>query len=529
MTLNSAQTLDQLQQENARLLALVEQQKSSIEILKHQLHLFRTARFGRKSEKNVVGEQYAFQFDEAYDVPKTSSTDATSASSTETITYTRAKKGTGRQPLPQSLPYVETIHDLKEEDKHCVCGCALTHIRDEVTEQLDVVPQMTFRVVHIRKQYACKGGEETMRLAPMPKQPITKSIATPGLLAAVINSKFNHHMPLYRQEAMFKTAGISVTRATLSHWLIKSSQLLLPLVKLLIADIQDYDIAYADETTLQVLKEKNRAPTQKSFMWLFLGGKPHKRAVVYQYHTTRSHSIARDFFADFKGYVHADCYQAYVNLGLQEAIKHVACWAHARRYFVDVAKSQKKAGLAQRFVALIRQLYLIEQALKEIHALPDDVLKTRKKQSKPVLLQIKALLDDSQLKVPPKSPLGTALFYALTHWDSLNNFLLDGRLDIDNNLSERTIKPFVIGRKNWLFHGNELGATAASILYSLIETCKQNKIDVFNWFKYTLTHIHQVQSLEQLEKLLPYNIDTHLLTDMRNLPELIMTEKEGVN
>ena len=405
----------------------------------------------------------------------------------------------------------------------------MTHIRDEITEQLDVVPQMTFRVVHIRKQYACKGCEETMRLAPLPKQPIAKSIATPGLLAAVINSKFNHHIPLYRQEAMFKTAQLSVTRASLSQWLIKSSQLLLPLVKLLIADINDYDIAYADETTLQVLKEKNRAPTQKSFMWLFLGGPPNKRAVVYQYHPTRSHSIAREFFADFNGYVHADCYQAYVSLGLQDAIHHVACWAHARRYFVDVAKNQKKAGLAQRFVALIGQLYLIERELKENTPSPAKILSTRQAQSKPVLLQIKALLDDSQCKVPPKSPLGAAIFYAITHWSSLNNFTLDGRLDIDNNLSERTIKPFVIGRKNWLFQGNELGARAGSILFSLIETCKQNNIDTFNWFKYTLSHIHQAQSLEQLEKLLPYNIDTHLLADMRNLPQLRFPMKKVVN
>jgi transposase len=207
----SALSSEQLQQEITRLLTLIGQKEQTIQALQHQLHLFRTARFGRKSEQGVVTEQLALQFDEAAPaeepVQEESSTNAT-----ETITYTRNKKGTGRKPLPKSLPYIEKIHDLSDTEKYCSCGCALTHIRDEITEQLDVVPQMTFRVVHIRKQYACKGCEETMRLAPLPKQPIDQSIATPGLLAAVIDTKFNRHMPLYRQQAMFAEAGISIMR-----------------------------------------------------------------------------------------------------------------------------------------------------------------------------------------------------------------------------------------------------------------------------------------------------------------------------
>jgi transposase len=201
-------------------------------------------------------------------------------------------------------------------------------------------------------------------------------------------------------------------------------------------------------------------------MWLFLGGPLDKRAVVYQYHPSRGHYIPQDFFADFKGYVHADCYQAYVTLGQQEHIYHVACWAHARRYFVDVAKSHKKQGLAHKVVALIGKLYHVERELKDKNALPALVFMTQVQQSRPLILQIKALLDEAKLTVPPKSPLGTALFYSLTHWDALNNFLFDSRLELDNNLSERTIKPLVIGQKNWLFHGNDLGAKAGIILFS---------------------------------------------------------------
>jgi transposase len=175
------------------------------------------------------------------------------------------------------------------------------------------------------------------------------------------------------------------------------------------------------------------------------------------------------------------------------------------------------------------KLYQLERELKDDQAKPELIFKRRSCEAGPVLLQIKALLDDAQLTVPPKSPLGAAVFYAFTHWNALNFYLNDGRLDIDNNLSERSIKPFVIGRKNWLLHGNDVGANAVSILYSLIETCKHHQINVFSWFKYVLTHIHQLQTAEQLEMLLPYNIKRTLLDDMRNIPELIFPKKEAVN
>ncbi len=527
MSLSKTASLEEYQQEYARLLSLVAKQETTIEALRHRLHLFTQARFGRKTEKGVVPEQGAFEFDETYTVD--AQPDVSTGDTTETITYTRNKKGTGRKALPKSLPYIEKIHDLTDAEKQCSCGCALTHISDTVTEQLDTLPQMTFRVVHIRKKYACKTCEETIRTAPMPKQPIPQSIAAPGLLAAIINSKFNHHMPLYRQETIFSDAGVPVTRATLSQWMIKSAHLLSPLVKLMEANIQEHDVAYSDETTLQVLNEKDRLPTQKSYMWLFIGGPPDKRAFVYQYHPTRSHGIATDFFADFKGYLHADCYKAYIELGLLGRIKHVACFAHARRYFVDVVKQgSKKQGLANQIIALVAKLYFLEKALKEKKARPEIVFAERQTIALPILHDIKTLLDTNQTKVPPKSPLGKALFYSLNHWQALNMYLSDGRLEIDNNLSERSIKPFVIGRKNWLFHGSESGASAGSILFSLIETCKAHKIDTFAWFKYALMHVTQANTLVELEALLPYNINPQLLDSMRNIPELIMPVKGAV-
>jgi transposase len=365
----------------------IKQQEGTIETLRHQLHLFRNARFGRKTEKGVVPEQMALHFDEVHTAIE-DKTETQADVQTEIITYTRSKKETGRKALPKSLPYVEKLYDLSDDEKQCPCGCALTHIGDDISEQLDVVPQMTFRVVHIRKKYACKTCEETIKSAKLPKQPIDRSIAAPGLLAAVIDAKFNRHMPLYRQEAMFAEAGIPVTRATLSHWLIKSAHLLTPLVKLMEAIIHDHDIAYADETPLQVLKEKDRLPTTKSYMWLFIGGPPDKRTFVYQYHPTRAHQVPINFFADFKGYLHADCYSAYITLGKLEHIHHVACWAHARRYFVDVAKTVKKKGLAHQVIELIAKLYQLERQLKEDEANHEIIFIRRQEEATTILARI---------------------------------------------------------------------------------------------------------------------------------------------
>ncbi|KTD21432.1 Putative transposase [Legionella israelensis] len=522
-------TVEQLREENARLLALLAQQESTIETLRHQLHLFRNARFGRKSEKGVVPEQMALQFDEAE--PSSEQDESTvEPSQTETITYTRAKKGTGRKALPKSLPYVEQIHDLSDEEKHCDCGCELTHIGDDISEQLDVVPQMTFRVVHVRKKYACKTCEETIQTAKLPKQPIPQSIASSGLLAAVIDAKFNRHMPLYRQEAMFKEAGIPVTRATLCNWVVKAADLLTPLVKLMVAAIHDYDIAYADETPVQVLKQKNKPPTSKSYMWLFIGGPPDKRCYVYQYHPSRTHQIPADFFSDFSGYLHADCYGGYVALDKEDHVTHVACMAHARRYFVDVVKlAGKKKGIAHKVLTYFTELYQLEASLKEAKAAPDDIYQARQKEAKPILDELKDFVEDKKINIPPKSPLGKAVHYLLTHWVALKRYLDDGRLEIDNNRTERSIKPFVIGRKNWLFHGNETGAKAGAILYSLIETCKQHQVDAFAWLKYALTNIQYAETIEQLEALLPFHVNPSELENMRSLPALEMPEKSGVN
>ena len=204
--------------------------------------------------------------------------------------------------------------------------------------------------------------------------------------------------------------------------------------------------------------------------------------------------------------------------------------AHARRYFADLVKmNPKKKGIAHTFIERFAALYLLEKQLKENKASPESIYQERQQQAQPILATIKAMAETAYPKTPPKSALGKALAYLLTHWEALNHYLLDGRLEIDNNLSERAIKPFVIGRKNWLFHGNDKGAHAGALFYSFIATCKFHKIDPFSWFKYVFTHIHKAQTMEHLERLLPFNINNKLLDDMRRIPELSFPGIEAGN
>jgi transposase len=493
-----------------------------ISALHHQLFVLKNGKFGRKSEKLEEAKQLDLSFDEA---ELLSVQEALPEEAIETRAITVKKKKPGRKPLPATMPYIEHIHDLSEAEKQCACGCALTHIGNETSEQLDVLPQVTYRVIHIRKKWACKSCEETIITAKLPTQPFPKSIATAGLVAAVIDAKFNRHLPLYRQEDMFKSMGAEISRTNLGNWVIKAAELLKPIVDTMVTQIQSYDVAYADETVLQVLNEHGKLATSTSYMWLFGGGPPEKRCFVYQYHSSRQESIAKDFFNSFEGYIHADCYGAYVNLD-KSRIKHVACMAHARRYFIDVVKATKnKPGIAKSAVEWFAKLYAIEQQLKEDHAPIEQIKQTRMTEAQPILVQFKQWLLQQQKTALPKSPLGKALFYSIKHWDSLTQYINDGRLEIDNNRSERAIKPFVIGRKNWLFNTSTKGADASSILFSLVQTCKEHEVDVFAYFKFALENIVKSNQEHDIQLLLPYNVNPELLKAQRTIPVLIHPDK----
>lgn len=473
------------------------------EKLTFKLNQLLQQRYGRQSEKVIPPEQI-YLFDEAalpqqeMEQLEQDDIDITVAS------HTRKKKG--RRPLPKDLPRVQHYHDLSDHEKVCDCGCILNKIGEVKSEQLEFIPAQVRVIEHIRLKYACKSCEENVKLATLPKQPIPKSIATAGLLSHILVSKFCDHLPFYRQELIMQRMGVDMTRATLCRWAVKSATLFEPLLLLMQQKMQRYDIGYADETDVQVLKELGREPHHKSTMWLFIGGSPKERCFVYQYHPSRAHTVPQAFWGDFKGYLHSDGFSAYQTLFSKQLITGVHCWAHARRQFVNVVKSSRKAGLAQQAVKQIAELYKIEKLCKQEKLTPELILKKRQKSSKPRLRKFKKWLDDNIKSTPPNQPIGKALQYCLKFWGNLENYINDGRLDIDNNLTERSIKPFVIGRKNWMFHDRPEGAKAGAIIYSLIETCKAHKIEPYGYLKYALTEVINCQSQEDYEKLLPFNV-----------------------
>jgi transposase len=413
--------------------------------------------------------------------------------------------------LPAELLRIPRIYDLTESEKVCSCGCELTHIKDEKSEQLEIIPAKVYVIEHTRKKYACKQCQITMKLAKQPLSPIPRSIAASGLLSHVLVSKFQDHLPLHRQESILRRIGVDIPRATLSLWVIKCAELFVPLLKLMQDRIITYDIAYGDETTTQVLKEPSKGVQSKKYMWLFAGGPPSEFVYYYQYHPSRSHEVAANFFEDFTGFLHCDGYAAYDSLAAKNpGITLVGCLYHARRKFVEVAKLMpNKEGVATHVIKLITKLAHVEEEIK--NSILSEKQALRQNKAKPVLDDLHLYLINNQSSIPPKSLLGQAVSYTLNQWPKILNYLKDPRLEVSNNLSERAIKPFVIGRKGWLFANSVAGANAAAAIFSIIETCKHHRVEPYDYLRYVLNALPQCQTIEDYEKLLPYKIDKMLL------------------
>ena len=363
---------------------------------------------------------------------------------------------------------------------------------------------------HIRKKYACPCCEQGVRTAALPPQPIPKSLASPGLLAHVAVAKYVDALPLYRQERILNRIGVELPRATLANWMIRSGELITPLINLMRETMLDGDLIQMDETTVQVLKEDGKAATSKSYLWVQRGGPPAHPLILYEYNPSRGQSVPLRLLEGFSGYLQTDGYDGYNAVGNRDGITHLGCWAHARRKFDEAVKAQghrgqAKAGKAMMGLAWIQKLYRIEKAAKA--ATPQQRYQARQQQAKPIVDELRAWLDRALAQVPPSTLTGKALHYLHNQWDRLVRYLEDGRLPIDNNLTENAIRPFVLGRKNWLFSDTVKGAQASANLYSLIETAKANGLEPYQYLRHVFTHLPQAQTVEQIEALLPYHID----------------------
>lgn len=465
-------------------------------------------------------------FDEAKDLSAQEQADIIAAEEIITVAaHTRTKKSNknkskpGRKPLPEQLPRIVITHDIPDADKICHCGCALTQITSEKTERLDIIPAKLQVIVDERLKYACRACEDIILTAPVPQYLIPRSIASAGTLAYVAVAKYEDHLPLYRQENIFKRLGIDIVRNTLSNWIIKIGERLEPLYNLLIKNITSYDVAAADETEVQVLKEKERAAESKSFMWCFSGGKPDQECIIFHYDQSRATCVIEEILTnDYQGYLHCDGYIGYdCYCKRNKKTKQVGCWMHARRPFANILKAapNNPDSIASRMINLIGKLYDVEAKIKGLGITsPDEIKKYRNKHSKPIIAKIKAFVDDKIKTTLPQSAIGKALAYVRNQWLKLIVYLEDGRLKIDNGFSERCIKSFVIGRKNWLFCNSVAGAKASKIIFSIISTAKLHGLESYAYLKYLFEEIPKITSDEQYYTLLPYNIKKEINSEL---------------
>jgi len=485
-------------------------------ILLEQISLLRAQLYGRKSEKHIPGESPQLSL---FDMPEPVVDEEAPEEEIHVPAHNRKKRG--RKVLDENLPRVEKIHDLDPEDKICGCGAALSRIGEEVLEQLDVIPAKVQVIRHIRPKYACKHCEglqddgPTVKIAPVVPQIIPKSIASPGLLAHVLTGKFVDHVPFYRQEKQLIRLGGDICRASMCNWAQKVADACQPLLNLLQDEIVSGNYINIDETPVQVLAEPGRPPTSKSYMWVFRRGDPEKTALVFEYHETRHGGAAKAFLGDFKGHVQTDGYSGYNFLDIDENINHLGCWAHARRKFTDVIKAQgknRKSRSADVALNYIKNLYRLEKEARLAKFTPQEIFDLRQEKAKPILDDFYKWLSKKSLQTPPKGLLGKAVGYTLRQWDRLVGYLQDGTLQPDNNGAENAIRPFVLGRKNWLFAGTPKGAEASALLYSLIETAKANKLEPYAYLRYIFTKLPIASTLEEYEALLPWNLTPEQIT-----------------
>ena len=501
--MSAMKDLADLQSENTELHDRLNTQGQRIEQLEAMVKELRHQRFAASSEKQSPDQQHLFdEAEQDVDIVDDSNED-----NIEVTPHTRKKKK--RVSIPADIPREDRIYDLREEEKVCPHdGTALKAIGEETHEQLDIIPAQIKAIRHIRKKYACPCCEQYVVTATKPKQPIEKSIATPGLLAYISVSKYCDALPLYRQIEIFKRIGVELDRTSLANWMIKCGELVQALINRIQESLIEQSVLHMDETPVQVLNEPGKTAQSKSYMWVLSSPRQHTQAsVLFHYSPSRSADIPLQQLEGYNGALMVDGYQGYQAVCDQYSLQRLGCWAHARRKFIEAQREQPKGktGKADQGLAFIQKLYMIEKATKDKTA--DERLAIRQAQSKPIIDKLKKWLDKTLANTPPKTTLGKAVQYLSNQWPRLINYLDDSEYPIDNNRAENSIRPFVIGRKNWLFSNSQKGAAASANLYSLIETAKLNGIEPYEYLKRVFADLPNAETLEDVDALLPWNFN----------------------
>ena len=445
--------------------------------------------FGASSEKSQYDQLCLF--DEA----EKEADDRIAEPEFEEIKIKRKKRVGKKDEMLSDLPVEVVEYFLPKEEQFCLeCGSPMHIMGKNIRRELKIIPPQVKVVEHVQYIYSCRDCEKYSDGTPIVKsavsEPVIKgSIASPSTVAYIMSQKYVNALPLYRQEKEFERLGIEISRQTMANWVIRCAKdWLEPLYSAMREILINREVLHADETVLQVLKEPGKKPQSNSYMWLYrTSGETNSPIVLYEYQPDRAAKRPKEFLEGFKGYLHTDGYSGYHNLS--KDITVCGCWSHARRKFDETLKSIKHSEQigtkALEGKNYCDKLFAIEKKLAEYTI--EDRHEKRQELAKPILEDFLAWLKKSEAL--PKTALGKAVHYTLSQWKYLENYLLDGRCEISNNRAERSIKPFVIGRKNFLFADTVRGAKASAIIYSIIETAKENALNPMKYLTYLFEKI----------------------------------------
>lgn len=478
------------------LAAELQSERLKIEQLKAQLAKLKRMQFGRSSEKlDAAIAQLELLLEDLHETEAEKPDQQVAAPDEE-------KRKPARRPLPDHLPRETVIHAAPCNCPRC--GGELRRLGEDVTEVLEYVPG-SFKVIrHTRPKFSCRRCESITQAA-MPSLPIERGRPGPALIAHVLVSKYADHLPLYRQSEIYAREGVELERSTLCDWVGRSSALLSPLVEALRKEVMGSDVLHGDDTPVPVLAPGN-GKTKTGRLWTYVrDGRPYgdlrPPAAAYFYSPDRKGEHPAAHLKCFKGTLHADGYAGFNAIFARGQIAEAACWAHVRRKFFDVHEANG-SPIAREALDRIGVLYGIEQEARGKP--PDERRKLRQQRSKPLLDDLKAWLASTRSRLSQKTELAAAMRYALARWATLTRFADDGRLEIDNNAAERSIRPLALGRKNYLFAGSDKGGERAAAIYSLIQTAKLNGLDPEAWLRNVLDRIAD-HPINRVAELLPWN------------------------
>ena len=491
---------DFLRKQNQELLKQINNQSEEIKKLrilseKQQAQLEELLRvlYGKKSEKKPKPES-----EDKSDDHVSNGTPESSLSSSSKDSHIKEKPK--RKRLPESLPRIVVKHELQGPELACQCGRKCHMIGKEITEQLEYLPASLCVKEHRRYKYACQHGC-CVKIAPLPPQPIEKGIPGPGLLTEILINKYQDALPLYRQSLRFKRHEIILPESTLCDWVKESAKLLEPIVLQLKQNILSNRKIHTDDTPVPVLMKEGKA--KQGRLWVYVAdGKEGRACTVYDYTATRSQTAPQNFLQGYKGFIQADAYPGYNKLYQTGDVVEVGCLAHVRRKFYVISELAKGDSVADEALEIIGRIYEVERECRALSSI--ERYYYRKRHLKKLYRSFYNFLKQQKAIVLANTPLAKAINYAMNHWKALQNVLADGILEVDNNTAERAIKPVVIGRKNWLFAGSHEGGKRAAIIYSIIESAKQNQLNVFEYLCDVMTRLPS-QMNSKLYELLPYH------------------------